>query len=61
MSTAESVVITLGCSEVRNSSALQALSSQRGACASVVVTVGGAQFNLIGPRLGGGAGGHTFA
>jgi len=38
MSTAESIVITLGCSEVRDSSVLQALSNQRGACAIVVVT-----------------------
>ena len=39
MRTAERVVITLGCSVVRKSSALQALRSQIGACASVVVTV----------------------
>lgn len=38
MSTAERVVITLGCSVVRKSSAWQALRSQTGACASVVVT-----------------------
>jgi hypothetical protein len=41
MSTAERVDITLGCSVVRKSSALQALRSQTGACASVVVTGGG--------------------
>lgn len=39
MRTAERVVITLGCSVVRKSSALQALRSQIGACATVVVTV----------------------
>ena len=40
ISTAERVVITLGCSVVRKSSALQALRSQMGACATVVVTGG---------------------
>ena len=40
MSTAERVVITLGCSFVRKSRALQALRSQTGACASVVVVTG---------------------
>ena len=38
MSTAERVDMTLGCSDVKKSSALHALRSQMGACATVVVT-----------------------
>ena len=40
MRTAERVVITLGCSLVRKSRALQALRSQTGACATVVEVTG---------------------